>query len=219
MFKKPWGGRFKKKIHKAAERFSASIDLDKRLYLEDIEGSVAHAIMLGQTGIITEKESEKIVKGLKRIQKEIEAGNFPFKEEFEDIHLNIEKRLIEKIGDVGGKLHTARSRNDQIALDERLYLRRGIGEIVNLIKGLAEEFINFAEKNIDVVMPLYTHLQRAQPVLLSHYLLAYYEMFKRDRDRYLDCLKRVNDMPLGAGAGAGTSFPIDRDYVAEILNF
>lgn len=219
MFKKPWGGRFKKKIHKAAERFSASIDLDKRLYLEDIEGSVAHAIMLGQTGIITEKESEKIVKGLKRIQKEIEAGNFPFKEEFEDIHLNIEKRLIEKIGDVGGKLHTARSRNDQIALDERLYLRRGIGEIVNLIKGLAEEFINFAEKNIDVVMPLYTHLQRAQPVLLSHYLLAYYEMFKRDRDRYLDCLKRVNDMPLGAGAGAGTSFPIDRDFVAEILNF
>ncbi|HEX9831287.1 MAG TPA: argininosuccinate lyase [Thermodesulfobacteriota bacterium] len=219
MFKKPWGGRFKKKTHKAAERFSASIDLDKRLYIEDIEGSIAHARMLGQTGIITERESEKIIKGLKSIQKEIEAGHFAFKEEFEDIHLNIEKRLIERIGDVGGKLHTARSRNDQIVLDERLYLRRGIGEIINLIKGLAEEFINLAEKNIDAVMPLYTHLQRAQPVLISHYLLAYYEMFKRDRDRYLDCLERVNVMPLGAGAGAGTSFPIDRRYVAELLNF
>lgn len=219
MFKKPWGGRFKKKTHKAAERFSASIDLDKRLYIEDIEGSIAHARMLGQTGIITEKESEKIIKGLKSIQKEIGAGHFAFKEEFEDIHLNIEKRLIERIGDVGGKLHTARSRNDQIVLDERLYLRRGIGEIINLIKGLAEEFINLAEKNIDAVMPLYTHLQRAQPVLISHYLLAYYEMFKRDRDRYLDCLERVNVMPLGAGAGAGTSFPIDRRYVAELLNF
>lgn len=219
MFKKPWGGRFKKKTHKAAERFSASIDLDKRLYIEDIEGSIAHARMLGQTGIITEKESEKIIKGLKSIQKEIEAGHFAFKEEFEDIHLNIEKRLIERIGDVGGKLHTARSRNDQIVLDERLYLRRGIGEIINLIKGLAEEFISLAEKNIGTVMPLYTHLQRAQPVLISHYLLAYYEMFKRDRDRYLDCLERVNVMPLGAGAGAGTSFPIDRRYVAELLNF
>ena len=219
MFKKPWGGRFKKKTHKAAERFSASIDLDKRLYIEDIEGSIAHARMLGQTGIITERESEKIIKGLKSIQKEIEAGHFVFKEEFEDIHLNIEKRLIERIGDVGGKLHTARSRNDQIVLDERLYLRRGIGEIINLIKGLAEEFINLAEKNIGTVMPLYTHLQRAQPVLISHYLLAYYEMFKRDRDRYLDCLERVNVMPLGAGAGAGTSFPIDRRYVAELLNF
>jgi len=219
LFKKPWGGRFKKKTHKAAERFSASIDLDKRLYIEDIEGSIAHARMLGQTGIITERESEKIIKGLKSIQKEIEAGHFVFKEEFEDIHLNIEKRLIERIGDVGGKLHTARSRNDQIVLDERLYLRRGIGEIINLIKGLAEEFINLAEKNIDAVMPLYTHLQRAQPVLISHYLLAYYEMFKRDRDRYLDCLERVNVMPLGAGAGAGTSFPIDRRYVAELLNF
>lgn len=219
MFNKPWGGRFKKKTHKAAERFSASINLDKRLYLEDLEGSIAHAKMLGKTGIITEKESEKIVKSLKSIQKEIEAGSFPFKEEFEDIHLNIEKRLIEKIGDVGGKLHTARSRNDQIALDERLYLRRGLGEIVYLIKGLAEEFINFAEKNIDAVMPLYTHIQRAQPVLLSHYLLAYFEMLKRDRDRYLDSLKRVNVMPLGAGAGAGTPFPIDRSYVAELLNF
>jgi len=219
LFKKPWGGRFKKKTHKTAEMFSASIDLDKRLYLEDIEGSIAHTMMLGETEIITKKESERIVKGLKSIQKEIETGNFPFKEEFEDIHLNIERRLIEKIGDVGGKLHTARSRNDQITLDERLFLRRGIGDIANLIRALSEEFISIAEKNSDSLMPLYTHIQRAQPVLLSHYVLAYYEMLKRDRERYLDCLKRVNVMPLGSGAGAGTSFQIDRNYVAETLNF
>jgi len=219
LLKKPWGGRFKKKTHKVAERFSASIDFDKRLYLEDIEGSVAHAKMLGETGIITKKESERIVKGLERVRREIEAGNFPFREELEDIHLNIEKRLIEKIGDVGGKLHTARSRNDQIALDERLHLRGRIGEILSLIKGLAEDFINLAERNIGAFMPLYTHLQRAQPVLLSHHLLAYFEMLKRDRERYLDCLKRVNVMPLGAGAGAGTSFPINRNYIAKLLDF
>jgi argininosuccinate lyase len=219
LLKKPWGGRFKKSTHKAAEKFSASIDVDKKLYLEDIEGSIAHAKMLGECGIITKKESENIVKGLKEIQKEIEAGKFPFREEFEDIHLNIEKRLIEKIGDVGGKLHTARSRNDQIVLDERIYLRREINEILSLIKRLSENFINLAEKNMDIVLPLYTHLQRAQPVLLSHYLLAYFEMLKRDRARYIDCLKRVNVMPLGTGAGAGTSFPIDRKYVADILGF
>ena len=219
MFKKPWGGRFKKKTHKTAEKFSASLEADKRLYREDIEGSIAHVKMLGQKEIISKKESEKIVKGLERIRREIELGNFPFREEFEDIHLNIEKRLIEKIGDVGGKLHTARSRNDQVVLDERLYLRRHIEEILSLIKALSLEFTNLAEKHMDAVLPLYTHLQRAQPVLLSHHLMAYFEMLKRDRDRYMDCLKRVNVMPLGAGAGAGTSFPIDRKYVAELLGF
>ena len=219
MFKKPWGGRFKKKTHKTAEKFSASIETDKKLYLEDIEGSIAHAKMLGEKEIILKKESEKIVKGLERIRREIEAGTFPFSQEFEDIHLNIEKRLIEKIGDVGGKLHTARSRNDQVVLDERLYLRRHIEEILSLLKALSLEFVNLAEKNREAVLPLYTHLQRAQPVLLSHHLLAYFEMLKRDRDRYIDCLKRVNVMPLGAGAGAGTSFPIDRKYVAELLGF
>jgi argininosuccinate lyase len=217
--KKLWGGRFKKETHKSVEKFSASIDFDKRLYREDIEGSIAHAKMLGKVGIISKQESQKIVKGLEEIKEEIERGKFPFREELEDIHLNIEKRLIEKIGDVGGKLHTARSRNDQIALDERLYLRREIGEILSLIRDLAEGFLNLAQKNVDVIIPAYTHLQRAQPVLLSHYLIAYIEMLKRDRERYMDCLKRVNVMPLGVGAVTGTSFPIDREYVAELLNF
>ncbi len=219
MSKKPWGGRFKKGTHKLVEKFSASIGFDKRLYREDIEGSIAHAKMLGKVGIISKHESQKIVKGLEEIREEIERGRFSFKEELEDIHLNIEKRLIEKIGDVGGKLHTARSRNDQIALDERLYLKREIGDILSLIKELAEVLLYLAQENIEVIMPAYTHLQRAQPILLSHYLIAYIEMLRRDRDRYIDCLKRINVMPLGAGAVAGTSFPIDRQYVADLLGF
>ncbi len=219
MSQKPWGGRFKKRTHKLAEEYTSSIHIDKRLYREDIEGSIAHAKMLGKQGIISKQESQKIVKALEEIRGEIERGKFPFREELEDIHLNIEKRLIEKIGDVGGKLHTARSRNDQIALDEHLYLRREIGEILSLIKVVEEYLLNLAEKYIDAVMPAYTHLQRAQPVLLSHHLLAYFEMLRRDRERYIDCLKRVNVMPLGAGAVAGTSFSIDRQYVAELLHF
>ncbi|MGH7891833.1 MAG: argininosuccinate lyase, partial [Thermodesulfobacteriota bacterium] len=217
--KKPWGGRFKKDIHKIAEKFSASIDFDKRLYKEDIEGSIAHVTMLAENGIILKNESEKITKGLKQIEKEIDSGKFPFREEYEDIHLNIEKRLIEKIGDTGGKIHTARSRNDQIALDMRLYLRKEINEIILLLKDIAECLIELAEKNIDTLMPLYTHLQRGQPVLLSHHLMGLYEMLKRDRERYIDCLERVNVMPLGSGAGAGTTFPIDREYVAKLLGF
>jgi argininosuccinate lyase len=219
LHKKLWGGRFKKETRKSVEKFSASVGFDKRLYREDIDGSIAHAKMLSKVGIISKQESQKIVKGLEEIEEEIERGKFPFREELEDIHLNIEKRLIEKIGDVGGKLHTARSRNDQIALDERLYLRREAQDILSLIKELAEAFLNSAEKNIGVITPSYTHLQRAQPVLLSHYLLAYVEMLKRDRDRYIDCIKRINVMPLGAGAVAGTSFSIDREYVAELLGF
>jgi argininosuccinate lyase len=216
---KPWGGRFKKGTNKLVEEYTSSIHIDKRLYREDIEGSIAHAKMLGKQGIIPKQESQKIVKALEEIRGEIERGKFRFREELEDIHLNIEKRLIEKIGDLGGKLHTARSRNDQIALDERLYLRHEIGEILSLIKTIEEDLLSIVEKHINAVMPAYTHLQRAQPVLLSHHLLAYFEMFKRDRERYLDCLKRVNIMPLGAGAGAGTSFSIDRHYVAELLHF
>lgn len=219
MLKKPWGGRFKKDTHKIAEKFSASVDYDKRLYKEDIEGSVAHVTMLAESGIILKSEAEKIIKGLRQIEKEIDSGKFPFREEFEDIHLNIEKRLIEKIGDTGGKIHTARSRNDQIALDMRLYLRKEINEIILLIKDIAGSLIGLAEKNIDVVLPLYTHLQRGQPVLLSHHLMGLYEMLKRDRERYIDCLTRVNVMPLGAGAGAGTTFPIDRELVAKLLDF
>jgi len=219
VLKKPWGGRFKKDTHKIAEKFSASVDFDKRLYKEDIEGSIAHVTMLAENGIILKNEAEKITKGLKQIEKEIDSGKFPFRAEYEDIHLNIEKRLIEKIGDTGGKIHTARSRNDQIALDMRLYLRKEINEIILLLKDIAECLIELAEKNIDTVMPLYTHLQRGQPVLLSHHLMGLYEMLKRDRERYIDCLERVNVMPLGAGAGAGTTFPIDREYVAKLLGF
>ncbi len=219
MLKKPWGGRFKKDTHKIAEKFSASIDFDKRLYKEDIEGSVAHVKMLAECGIILKNEAEKIVKGLRQIEKEIESGKFQFREEYEDIHLNIEKRLIEKIGETGGKIHTARSRNDQITLDMRLYLRSEVKEILLLLKGIAESLLELAEKNIDAMLPLYTHLQRGQPVLLSHHLMGLYEMFKRDRERYLNCLDRINVMPLGAGAGAGTTFPIDREYVAKLLDF
>ena len=219
MIKKPWAGRFKKGTHKVAEKFSASIDFDQRLYKEDIQGSIAHATMLAEKGIILKKESDKIIKGLKQIKKEIESGKFPFREEFEDIHLNIEKRLIEKIGDVGGKIHTARSRNDQIALDMRLYLRGEINEIITLIKAISERLVELSDENIDAMIPLYTHIQRGQPVLLSHQLMALYEMLKRDRARYVDCLQRVNVMPLGAGAGAGTTFPIDRKLVAKLLGF
>ncbi|TDI91240.1 MAG: argininosuccinate lyase [Candidatus Dadabacteria bacterium] len=217
--KKPWAGRFKKGTHKVAEKFSASIDFDQRLYKEDIQGSIAHVTMLAEKGIILKKESDKIIKGLKQIKKEIESGKFPFREEFEDIHLNIEKRLIEKIGDVGGKIHTARSRNDQIALDMRLYLRGKINEIITLIKTISERLVELSDENIDAMIPLYTHIQRGQPVLLSHQLMALYEMLKRDRARYVDCLQRVNVMPLGAGAGAGTTFPIDRKLVAKLLGF
>lgn len=219
MIKKPWAGRFKKATHKVAEKFSASIDFDQRLYKEDIEGSIAHVTMLAEKGIILKKESNKIIKGLKQIKKEIESGKFPFREEFEDIHLNIEKRLIEKIGDVGGKMHTARSRNDQIVLDMRLYLRGEINEIISLIKAISERLVELSDENIDAVISLYTHIQRGQPVLLSHQLMALYEMLKRDRARYVDCLQRVNVMPLGAGAGAGTTFPIDRKLVAKLLGF
>ncbi|GJM16507.1 MAG: argininosuccinate lyase [Thermodesulfobacteriota bacterium] len=219
MKNKLWAGRFKKGTHKVAEKFSASIDFDQRLYKEDIEGSIAHATMLANEGIILKKEADKIVKGLKQIEKEISAGKFPFREEFEDIHLNIEKRLIEKIGDVGGKIHTARSRNDQIALDMRLYLRKEIKEIIYLLNNISDHLVDLAEENIDAKIPLYTHVQRGQPILLSHQLLALFEMLKRDRARYLDCLKRVNVLPLGAGAGAGTTFPINRKLVAKLLNF
>lgn len=219
MKKKLWAGRFKKGTHKVAEKFSASIEFDKRLYKEDIEGSIAHATMLASEGIILKKEAGQIIKGLRQIEKDIEKGEFPFRQELEDIHLNIEKRLIEKVGHVGGKIHTARSRNDQIALDMRLYLRKEIKEIVYLLNGITERLVKLAEENIDTEIPLYTHVQRGQPILLSHQLLALFEMLKRDRERYLDCLIRVNVLPLGAGAGAGTSFPIDRKFVAKLLNF
>ncbi len=219
MFKKPWGGRFKKQTDKLMEKFSASVEYDRKLYAEDIEGSIAHAKMLSTTGIIKKTEADKIIRGLNSIKKEIESGKFPFREEFEDIHLNIEKRLIGKIGAVGGKLHTARSRNDQVLTDEKLYIRKQISEINSRAKKLASNIIKLAEKNADIIIPFYTHLQRAQPVYLSHYLLSYFEMISRDKQRMEDCLDRLNVLPLGAGAGAGTSFPIDRKLVARLLDF
>jgi argininosuccinate lyase len=216
---KPWAGRFKEKTERVVEEFTSSIQFDKRLYKYDILGSIAHAEMLAKEGIIKKEEARKIIKGLKEIEKEIERGNFPYRTDLEDIHMNIEGRLIEKIGDVGGKLHTARSRNDQVALDLRLYLRNEIKAIESFIKGLQSSLLMKAEENIDAIMPGYTHLQRAQPVLFSHYLLAYFDMLERDSERFGDCLARLNVSPLGAGALAGTSFPIDRRYVAKRLGF
>ena len=219
MKKKPWSGRFEKETDKLVEEFTASISFDKRLYKYDIEGSIAHCMMLAKCKIIKNGEAEKIIKGLRDIKKEIDVGRFKFDIALEDIHMNIERRLIDKIGTVGGKLHTARSRNDQVALDIRLYLRDEIGEIVSLIRGLKKSIVKKAKGNIDVIMPGYTHLQMAQPVLFSHHLLAYYDMFDRDEDRFLDMLKRVNVMPLGSAAMAGTNYPIDRKYVAKLLQF
>lgn len=216
---KPWAGRFKEKTERLIEGFTASIPFDRRLYRYDIEGSIAHAEMLAKQGIIKKGEARGIVSALKEIERNIEKGDFPFRIELEDIHMNIEARLIEKIGDIGRKLHTGRSRNDQVALDLRLYLREEIIEIDSLINVLQSTLLKKAEENIDTIMPGYTHLQRAQPVLFSHHLLAYYDMLERDRERYRDSLERLNVSPLGAGALAGTSLPIDRRYVARLLRF
>ena len=217
---KPWGGRFSQGTDSLVEEFTASIPFDKVLYKHDIRGSVAHTRMLAKVGLVSAEEAEKIAHGLLDVQKEIEEGRFAFELGLEDIHMNVERRLAEKVGEaVAGKLHTARSRNDQVALDLRLYLREEIDEIHRLLSELDDVLVDLAEEHIDLIMPGYTHLQRAQPVLFSHHLLAYYEMFQRDRQRYADCLKRVNVLPLGAGALAGTSLPIDRDYVGKLLEF
>src|SRR5512143_3773956 len=217
--RKPWGGRFTEATNRLVEEFTASIPYDWRLYPYDITGSRAHAAMLAKTGIITKKEAVRIIRGLDDILREITDGSFPFSVELEDIHMNIENRLIKKIGPVGGKLHTARSRNDQVALDIRMYLRDEIAGIHDQLRTVQKALVQLAEKNRGVALPGYTHLQRAQPVLLGHHLLAYYEMFERDRGRLEDCFSRVNVMPLGAGALAGTVLPIDRDFVAKQLAF
>lgn len=216
---KPWAGRFTEATNELVEEFTASIPYDWRLYSYDIAGSIAHATMLAKTGIITQKDSRQIIAGLKDIHKEIAAGALPLSLELEDIHMNIEDRLIRKVGPVGGKLHTARSRNDQVALDLRMYLRDEIVEISELLKSFQRVIVGLADRHQDAVMPGYTHLQRAQPVLFGHHLLAYYEMFERDRQRLADCFGRVNVMPLGAGALAGTVLPIDRKFVAGLLGF
>lgn len=217
--KKLWGGRFSGQTESTVESFTESVSFDARLWKYDIEGSIAHVKMLAKQKIIPSKEAAAIVNGLHDIAKEIENGKFRFKEGLEDVHMNIEHALIRKIGPVGGKVHTSRSRNDQVSLDIRLYLRDEIKTVLKLIKRLQRSFLKTAENNIDIIMPGYTHLQRAQPVLLAHHMLAYYEMLERDNGRFGDCLKRMNVLPLGAAALAGTPLPIDRNYVARLLKF
>ena len=216
---KLWGGRFTQPTDAFVEEFTASIQFDRRLYHQDIRGSIAHARMLGKQGIIPQADVEAVVAGLGRILEQIEAGTFDFTIPLEDIHMNIEARLSAAIGEAGKRLHTGRSRNDQVALDIRLYLRDEIEEVIEFIDRLVDALLGQAEENLDVIMPGYTHLQTAQPILFSHHMLAYVEMFKRDRARLLDCRKRVNILPLGSGALAGTTFPIDREYVAGQLGF
>jgi len=212
-------GRFKKAANKLVTEYTASIPFDWQLYRHDIAGSIAHARMLAKQGIISDKEAEIITKGLAAIREEIEQGKFQFKPELEDIHMNIEARLLEKVGEVGGKLHTARSRNDQVALDLRLFVKEAIAETLTRLREFQRALISLAEANKGVVMPGYTHLQPAQPVLLAHHLLAYFEMLQRDIDRFNNCLKRADVMPLGSGALAGVTYNIDRDFLAGELGF
>ncbi len=212
-------GRFHKAADKLVTDYTASIPFDRRLYRHDIAGSIAHVKMLAKQGIISEKEAEIIISGLASIREEIEQGKFQFKPELEDIHMSIEARLLEKVGEVGGKLHTARSRNDQVALDLRLFTKEAIGETVVRLRDFQQALISLAEANKGVIMPGYTHLQPAQPVLLAHHLLAYFEMLQRDIDRFNDCLRRTDVMPLGSGAIAGVAYNIDRDFLARELGF
>ncbi|MBP7341255.1 MAG: argininosuccinate lyase [Smithellaceae bacterium] len=217
--KKPWSGRFGEATAKSVETFTCSLHYDSRLYRYDIEGSIAHAAMLAESKILSRKDEKAIVRGLKGILGDIEKGVLAFDPADEDIHMAVEKELIRRIGPAGGKLHTARSRNDQIALDVRLYLRAEIDGIVALLGALQGRLVETAKKEMQTVMPGYTHLQKAQPVLLAHYLMAFAEMFSRDAGRLADCRKRVNVLPLGAAALAGTGLPIDRHCAARLLDF
>jgi argininosuccinate lyase len=216
---KPWGGRFTESTDAFVEEFTASIGFDQRLYRHDIAGSIAHARMLSHVGIITEAECDRIVEGLEGIRVEIEHGNFAWSVALEDIHMNIESRLIDRIGETGKKLHTGRSRNDQVATDLRLYLRAEIDTLCSDIDRLQAALADLAEQEADTILPGFTHLQVAMPVTFGHHLLAWTEMLERDHARLLDCRKRVNIMPLGAAALAGTGFPIDRAYTAQLLDF
>ena len=214
-----WGGRFEGASSEHLIKLNASINFDKNLYIQDIEGSIAHAEMLSKQKIILKKDFLKIKSGLLKIKKEIETNKFKFKTELEDIHMNIENRLIELIGDSGKKLHTARSRNDQVVTDIKIWIRKDLDQIMDLIKDLQVKLIDQAERNYNTLMPGYTHLQVAQPITFGHQLLAYVEMFGRDKTRLQDCKNRMNECPLGSAALAGTSYPIDRNFVAKKLNF
>lgn len=217
--KKPWGGRFKKDTDRRVESFTSSLAYDRRLYPYDLAGSVVHARMLARQGIISPAEAEEICRGLQAIGEDLESGSFRFDESDEDIHMAIEKALTARIGKAGEKLHTGRSRNDQVALDVRLYLREQTEALLKLVGDLKKRLVETAKKEIEIVMPGYTHLQKAQPVLLAHYLLAFWEMFDRDEERLRDCRKRIDVMPLGSAALAGTSLSLDREYAAELLQF
>ncbi len=219
MSAKLWDGRFAAPTDKVVEKFTSSIDIDRRLYRHDIEGSMAHCRMLAKVGIISTEEMSTLVSGLATIGQEIEDGKFVYDDRLEDIHMHIEDRLGQLVGPVARKLHTARSRNDQVALDTRLYLRAQTDMVIAMLKGLREVLVETAHAQLGHIMPGYTHLQRAQPVLLSHHLMAYYEMFTRDSGRFADARVRMDISPLGAAALAGTTFPIDRAYTAELLGF
>lgn len=216
---KPWGGRFSEATDAFVERFTASVGFDYRLYHHDINGSIAHATMLAKVGVLTEAERNQIIDGLEAIRAEIVAGKFTWSVSLEDVHMNIEAELTRRIGITGKKLHTGRSRNDQVATDIRLYLRDEIDAIAKELTRLQEGLLQLAEREADTIMPGFTHLQTAQPVTFGHHLLAWFEMLERDYGRLIDCRKRVNQLPLGAAALAGTTYPIDRAYTAELLGF
>ena len=217
--KKNWSGRFNEPVSELVERYTASINFDQRLAEYDIQGSLAHAKMLAAQGIISNEDLTAIEQGLHQIRNEILNHQFIWSQQLEDVHLNIEKRLTVLIGDAGKRLHTGRSRNDQVATDIRLFLRASIDNIINLIKAMLQALVNLAQQHIHTVMPGFTHLQVAQPISFAHHLMAYFEMLKRDIERLIDCRKRVNQLPLGAAALAGTSYPINRELVAQILGF
>ena len=219
MSKKLWGGRFSEGTDAFVEEFTESVSFDKELAIYDIKGSIAHARMLGKKGIIPQEDAQKIIRDLEEIKEEIKRGKFRWKKELEDVHMNIEKALIEKIGDVGGKLHTGRSRNDQVITAFRLYLKEETDNIIQLLRNLKKALLEKAKETVDVIMPAYTHLQRAQPIRMAHYFLAYLEMYNRDEERFSDTLKRIDQMPLGSGALAGVDFPIDREMTAKELGF
>ena len=214
-----WGGRFTKETDKLVYNFNASISFDQKFFAQDVEGSIAHAVMLEKQGIISCEEKDAIVKGITEIREEVEKGILEITDEYEDVHSFVEANLIKKIGDAGKKLHTGRSRNDQVALDMRLYTRMEVLETDKLLKTLLNELLNIMENNLDTYMPGFTHLQKAQPVTLAHHVGAYFEMFKRDRLRLKDIYYRMNYCPLGAGALAGTTYPLDRNYTASLLGF
>ena len=219
MSDKAWGGRFADELDKVAARFSASVDVDKRLFAQDIEGSIAHVNMLARQDVITAAEAQQIVEGITSVRDDIESGNFDWDADKEDVHMNIESALRTKIGEVGGKLHTARSRNDQVATDMRLWTRQACDGTAQRIDALIGVLCDRAETSIELLMPGYTHLQRAQPTRLSHHLMAWAHMLGRDRDRVNDARTRLNESPLGSAALAGTTFPIDRDHTAKALGF